>query len=464
VVITNWKDIVHPESGGAEVFCEELRRGLAAHGVEVTLLTSRPPQFAKYARDELGLVIRLGNRLTTYPRVLLWLLMHRRMFDAVVDSQNGIPYFSPLVVSRRKPVTLVVHHVHQEQFAEYFPPFVSAVGRFAEKQFCNAVYGDRPVCAVSPTTRRDLRRVLQVRGPIYVTPNGLTAELLEAAGKPDDKLFTRSGDPSIVYVGRIVVHKRLHLLVEAIPTVLQAVPSLRVHLVGSGQELASIRQLVTDLGLDQNVIVHGRLDAATRDQLVAEAWLTVNPSAREGWGVSIIESAAYGVPAIAFAVPGICDSVKHGETGWLLSEGSDDLSSAIVDALRRLDSLEEARQWSRRCKEWASCFSWDATSQRVLTLIHDSSRLAELTTRDRRRSTDANTLVQVCPEHVASAGHAVGLRRLDQVRSRAGVMEILLGQCEPTSAELVMKRVGLSAASTDGLRLAAESDLLGWPN
>ena len=44
----------------------------------------------------------------------------RRRYQAVVDCQNGIPFFSPLFVSRNTAVVLVMHHVHQRQFRLHF--------------------------------------------------------------------------------------------------------------------------------------------------------------------------------------------------------------------------------------------------------------------------------------------------------------------------------------------------------
>ena len=67
-------------------------------------------------------VIRRGGRFTVYPWSLLWIARHRRSIRAVIDSQNGIPFFTPLAVSKRTPVLLLLHHVHHELFPHYFSP------------------------------------------------------------------------------------------------------------------------------------------------------------------------------------------------------------------------------------------------------------------------------------------------------------------------------------------------------
>ena len=60
-----------------------------------------------------------------YPRILGWLLAHRWSFDAVLDCQNGIPFFTPCVLPRGVPVLCVVHHVHTAQFGLHFPPWLA---------------------------------------------------------------------------------------------------------------------------------------------------------------------------------------------------------------------------------------------------------------------------------------------------------------------------------------------------
>ena len=98
-------------------------------------------------------IVRLGGRFGVYPLALMWLLLHRRSISGIIDSQNGIPFFTPLAVRRRTPVILLLHHIHQKQFALYFPPAAAAVGRWLESAGTRMVYGDRVVVAVSPSTR-----------------------------------------------------------------------------------------------------------------------------------------------------------------------------------------------------------------------------------------------------------------------------------------------------------------------
>lgn len=122
LAVVNWRDPWHPAAGGAERYAWEVARGMALRGSQVTYITARARGQKRREQVEDVTFVRLGGRFTVYPLVLLWLLLHRRSFDVVIDCQNGIPFFSPWVLPRRVPVFCVVHHVHDDQFGMYFRP------------------------------------------------------------------------------------------------------------------------------------------------------------------------------------------------------------------------------------------------------------------------------------------------------------------------------------------------------
>jgi glycosyltransferase involved in cell wall biosynthesis len=454
-VICNWRDSAHPRSGGAEVYCEQLARQLASLGAVVTFLTSRPPGAARKERVDFGEVIRLGRTFTTYPLVLAWLAWHRRSIDGVVDSENGIPYFSPLAVGRSTPVILLVHHVHQDQFSLYFPPVLRSVARWLERTGTAWVYGRRPICAVSPSTRAAIRRSLAVRGRVFVAPNGVRLPDLSQRSRRD-----RSAAPRIVCVGRLVRHKRVDVLIRLIPRLCEDFPDLTVDVVGDGPERPGLEMLSQHLGLESVVQFHGRVDDDARDRIVKAAWLSVTPSAGEGWALSVMEAAVLGVPSVAMSVPGLQDSIRHRATGWLC-DAEECLALTIARALETLRDPEEAARWSVRCQEWAIGFSWE----RAASLIHSvmSSETERLANRyeDRRRRNDATTVVGLIP-YAASAAVISRLRRTDQLRVHEGRVELLLANADEIDAHVALSRIGLPLEKVSEIRVARPVDLLGW--
>jgi glycosyltransferase involved in cell wall biosynthesis len=276
----------------------------------------------------------------------------RGTFDAVVDCQNGIPFFSPLFVRNGLPIVQVVHHVHQEQFRNRFSRPMAAFGRFLEGSLARWVYGQRTIAAVSPSTRTELRR-LGYGGPIFVVPNG-TIDI-------PDTLGPRHPDPTITVVSRLVPHKRIDLLLGQVAVATRSIPRLRLDIVGDGPEKSRLQHIAADLGMDSTVTFHGYQPDTRRDYLLSRAWLTASTSTSEGWGCSIIEAAAWGVPCLALRVPGIRDSVLGNRTGWLV-DCAKDFGDVLVAAVNLLSKEVLAKQIAVSCQEWARCFRWDRSA------------------------------------------------------------------------------------------------------
>ena len=455
IVVCNWRDSTHPRAGGAELYTEQVARRLAAMGARVTYLTSRSPGARRREPAPWGEIVRLGGTLGTYPLVLAWLALHRNSIDGILDSQNGIPYFAPLAVGDRVPVVMLVHHVHQDQFDLYFPRPLNVLGRVLEKRGSQLVYGGRPICAVSPSTRAAVRRRLKLKGPIFLAPNGHEESRLVDAGE-------RSEEPTIVSVGRLVPHKRVHLLVEAMPEILRHHPGARLEVVGDGEARPDLEARVATLEIGHAVTFHGRLDDHRRDALVARAWLTVNPSAGEGWGLSVIEAAAMGVPAVAFRVPGLEDSIRAGETGWLI-EADESLAEAVSGALSALQEPEAAELWAKRCRHWASLFTWEAAAERISSVMISEAERIERRYDERRNYSDTATIVALPPE-VARAAALRRLRDTDQVRvdEAAQRVELLLVGADEVDTTGALNRIGINPRDTYWSRVARYRDLLGW--
>jgi len=453
IVICNWRDSSHPNAGGAELYCERVAERLHELGAHVTLLTARHPGSAARSRTGFGTIRRMGNTFSVYPLALMWLLAHRRTVDAVIDSQNGIPFFSPLVLRRNTPAVLLIYHVHQEQFGLYFPQWVSFICRLLENQVSALVYGSRAVCVISPSSRAEVRQKLSFRGPIYVTPCGQDIALEETRRN-------RSTEPSVVYVGRVVRQKRLELLIASFSVVIAEHNDAQLRIVGDGDERERLEALVEEMGLSKHITFHGRVPNERRDELLSSAWLFVTPSRAEGWGLSVMEAATLGVPALSFRVAGLQDAIEEGATGWLVDEGAD-LAPVISSTLRELAEPTLAEQIGAQCRTRAKRFSWSTTADRLLgVLSSERERLLNLVV-DRREVADLATIVT----HGRSEFSLDLFRRLrcqDQVRFDTNSVELLLVGADEDDAVGALNRIGFPIKQVNATRIARSTDFIGW--
>src|SRR4029453_13729991 len=148
VLILNWRDTTHPEGGGSEVFVERVAAGLAAQGGRVPLFCPAPPGAPASERAGGVRVVRRGGRLTVYLHAW-WAHLTGRLgvHDVVVDVQNGVPFFAALWC--RRPVVVLVHHVHRGQWRVAMPAPHARVGWWVESRLAPRVHRRARYVAVS---------------------------------------------------------------------------------------------------------------------------------------------------------------------------------------------------------------------------------------------------------------------------------------------------------------------------
>lgn len=158
----------------------------------------------------------------------------------------------------------------------------------------------------------------------------------------------------LLYVGRIVKKKGLSLLVDALS---QMDLPFELVIVGEGNEKEELKMKVTDLGLDENIKFAGI--QWNIEQWLSEADIFVHPATwQEGFGITLIEAMAAGVPCVAFKRGAIPEIITDNINGYLASEVS---VQAYLDRLRFAilqwsSESEKFLEVSQKAKERAQYF------------------------------------------------------------------------------------------------------------
>jgi glycosyltransferase involved in cell wall biosynthesis len=449
ILFLNWRDLSNPAAGGAESYAEQIGVRLARAGAQITLFTSTYPQAIPYDWGSGYLVIREGGRFGVYRAAARHLKRYGHQYDAVVDFQNGIPFFSPFWLPRSTAVICVIHHVHQAQFNMYFPWPLSLVGRFLESTAARRVYRDRLYIAVSPSTRAEMRHQLRFSEPVQIVPNGIA--VAETTASP------RSPTPLIAVVTRLTAHKQLHHLVEAVPALVRRWPDLKVVIGGTGPARDDLLAQTQRLGLEQVVSFPGRVSEQVKTDLLSSAWLTVAPSLAEGWGLTVLEANALGTPAMGYDVPGLRDAVRHGQTGWLVPP-ADGLSTAIEGALEELENPARRQFLAEQARAWAANFTWDASAERFARAV-----LSEIKHRKRgkisRRSVDLATVATWSSGDLDDLERRLRkeLRVTDIISRDVDGLTVLLTGCDEIDAANALRRAQVAPVK---LRLATTTSVL----
>jgi glycosyltransferase involved in cell wall biosynthesis len=359
ILVLNWRDITHPSAGGAEVYIHELAKRWAAWGHDVTLLCGGY-QGCKMEETIHGLkIIRHGGKLTVYARAFFeYVRRFRNNCDVIVDVENGIPFFAPFYA--RKPTVVLVHHVHKEQFfvEEGFP--LNWIGYILETKVMSVAYRRALCIAVSQSTKGDLIQLGIPPHRIMVVHNGIDHGLYRQS-------TIKSPTPTILYLGRLKQYKRLDLLLHTMPQVLQVHPDALLWIAGHGDAREKLEHLVIQLGLCQHVRFWGFVDEDIKVQLLQRAWVLVNPSMGEGWGLSVLEANACGTPAVVFDVPGLRDAVLDGRTGFVVPDGEVGSLSRRIELI--LGDLLLRKQLQQSAITWSQHFTWDNSARSMLAML-----------------------------------------------------------------------------------------------
>lgn len=355
IAILSWRDTTHPDGGGSEVFVEEVARELVRRGHRVTLRCAAHGDAPSQESLDGVQLLRRGARLTVYPRSLLWVARHRRRYDVVLDVINGIPFGTPLV--RRRGLVALVHHVHQRQWQIIYPGLWGRVGWFIESRLTPLLYRRVPFLTVSEASAADLVQLGTPAASITVARNGLAVAPAAAA---------RSEGPRLCVLARLVPHKQIEHALAVVERLRQEFPDLHLDIIGEGWWHDRLVADAERRGVEDSVTFHGRISDQDRDRLLAEAWLALLPSAKEGWGLAVLEAAAQGTPTVAYRdAGGVTESIVDGRTG-ILAENEDDLVTVTRQLLSNAELRErmgtEAVAWSRR-------FTWASTTDAVEAVL-----------------------------------------------------------------------------------------------
>jgi glycosyltransferase involved in cell wall biosynthesis len=283
VLFLTRRDSSHPEGGGSELYVETMAAALAERGSAVTLFcAAHPGAPAEEVRDGVR-VLRRGGPLSVFLHALrLHATGRLGAHEVVVDVQNGLPFFARLWC--RRPVVVLVHHAHREQWPMVFGRLVGGLGWFVESRVAPRVQRGLRYIAVSATTRRELIDQGVPAEAITVIHNG--------ADVPERPAAAKSPTPIICVLGRLVPHKRVECALEAAARIRRRLPDLKLAIVGRGYWEAPLRATAERLGLGDTVEFLGFVDEATKQQLLARSWVLAMPSLKEGWGLAVVEAAA----------------------------------------------------------------------------------------------------------------------------------------------------------------------------
>ncbi len=369
IAFFSWRDTKNPEGGGAERYLEKIASGLAQRGCRVTILCAAHPGAPEDETVDGVRFVRRGTKMSVYAQGVRALFRHELGdVDLVVDVQNGMPFFTRTVT--RKPVVVLVHHVHREQWPVVYPGATGRVGWVDREPGCAEALPPEPI-------RRGLaghpHRAHRSRGESAthrVVHNG--------TDKHEPTHTPRTPHPSICVVGRLVPHKQVEHAIDAVGVLRGEFPTLQLVVVGGGWWEAELRDHARKRGLTDAVVFEGHVSEERKYEVYSQSWLLALPSLKEGWGLVVGEAGMMGTPAVAYrSAGGTRESIIDGRSGVLVDD-REEFTRVLGELLR--DDVRR-KQLGDGATEVSHMFTWEHAQQSfaaVLRTVLDGGYVAAL--------------------------------------------------------------------------------------
>jgi glycosyltransferase involved in cell wall biosynthesis len=358
--------IYPPDIGGPATHVVDLRDELLRRDHSVTILT---------AWD--GPAVDLGPELIRFPRVwpwparmaavTTWLVRHASRYDVVYATGLQAAAVAGAKVAGRPVVVKIVGDLAWERgrrlglTAADFDAFQAGRDRGdvrvrAMRWLQNAALrGADEITAPSETLRATIEGWLGGPVPVEIIPNGV---------RPPPRGVRRSAAAPFVYVGRLVAHKRVDRIVEAVATVEGA----RLEIIGEGPEADRLTDLAGALEVEDRVALRGAVGHDDVIGTLSRAAALVLASDYEGLPHVVLEALACGTPVVSPPVGGVPEVVTDGKNGLLLSDASVGSLAAGVRRLREDRGL--AMKLRAGAREAGKAWRIERSADGVEALLH----------------------------------------------------------------------------------------------
>ena len=373
-------DAVHPwHTGGKETRYEQILRRLPGYGFNVTVYTMKwwkgdapqgpighraiSPKYQMYTGERRSMRQGIMFALACLKMILIG------RFDVI--EADHMPYLQlyPLRVVawvRRVPLVVTWHEVWGPK---YWDDYLGGIaGKLAALIERFATRLPDHIVAVSSGTAERLVELGVSRNHLSVLWAGVNVEEL-------DLVVADENAPDIICAGRLIAHKRIDMVLDAVALLRRRGQDRTLAVTGSGPEHDRLVERAASLGIDDLVTFHGELAESSQVwSIMKGARVCAAPSEREGFGLAVAESLAAGTPVIVVDHPSNAsrDLVDDAVTGSVIAPGDVEALAASIEYW--MEHTHEHHSQGLRFEERHPHLSWDGLTERYAELLREVTR------------------------------------------------------------------------------------------
>ncbi len=383
-------DVYQPHISGITNYISLNKVFLEKRGHEVYVFTSSDMD---YTDNEPNIIRSPGLPLldTGYSISLSYTSRAKKLLSSMEVVHVHHPFLSGSLALRycrpRGIPIIFTNHTRYDLYSQaYLPPVADIIGAAAVQAylpaFCRACD-----LVISPSAgMRDVLVGFGVDTPIEIAPNGVDLRPFQNPSTSIDRqeLGFSAEDVVLIYVGRLGPEKNLQFLLRSFAGVVQAYDHARLLLIGDGPERETLQELVTHINICDCVKFTGMMPYEKIPAYLQMADAFVTASVSEVHPLTVVEAMAAGLPVLGIRSPGIGDTIRDGESGYLVAQ--EDMASFTAKMVRLVREDDYRRQMGETARLAAAEYDIERTTvmmeeryRKVVDLV--KSRKSSLRTR-----------------------------------------------------------------------------------
>lgn len=370
--------------GGISRVVHDLAQKLGEQENEVHVVTCWEPGTKEVEKDKSVIVHRVHTYQVNSNNFIDWVL---QLNFALVEQSNRI-------INETGGFDVIHAHDWIVAFAarvlkhSYFIPLVSTIhatesgrnwGIHNEVQrYINDVewwltYESWRVIVNSEYMKSEVRNLFRLPDDkIRVIPNGINGDKLKGFDRNYDfrRNYAMDNEKIVFFVGRLVNEKGAHVLIDAVPKILQYYHDVKFVIAGKGPQLDYLRQKTEDMKISHKVYFAGYISDECLNRLYKCADIAVFPSLYEPFGIVALEGMVANVPVVVSDTGGLGDIVEHGIDGMKSYTGNaNSLADSVLEILFNPGKAEEMAK--RAIEKVNKIYNWDIISRQTADVYRE---------------------------------------------------------------------------------------------
>ncbi len=354
-----------PETGGMQNLMGGLAKALLNHGPVKVFAdkfegSEEYDQFLKLEIERFG-GIKLLRKYRKANRLNDFIKSNQNIRSVFFDHWKSIEKINDKVIEKIPTFCLI----HSKEINH-------PIGSSLNKRVINSFKKTKFIIANSNFTKKLGIEIGLPKEKIYVIHPGCEepVKIKKEYELKANKIYQDSF-PKIITVARLDRRKNHQNILMCIRNLKEIFPKIKYVSIGDGVEKNNLSKLVKELKIDNEVALLSAIDGELKNALLKKSNLFLMPSilhkkSVEGFGISFIEAACYGVGSIGGKIGGASDAIKENSTG-LICDG--DNIESIYENIIKFFKNDDYKKYGNNAEKFSENFYWKIIIKKYLKLI-----------------------------------------------------------------------------------------------